>query len=483
MRRRSVVLVLFLAALGCSKKPDSSPRIEITYWEKWTGFEGDAMQKVVDLFNESQDEIHVTMSIISQMDRKLLVATAGGNPPDVAGIWSWATNFYADAGAIVALDDYCATYGITAEQYIPVYWQLCQHRGHTFALPTTPGNMALHWNKRMFREAGLDPEKPPRTIEELDRYARILSKRDPKTGRYSQLGFIQAEPGWWNWAWGYFYGGQLWDGNETITVDSPENLRAFRWIRDYPTRYGVTELRNFRSGFRDMFSTPQNAFFSGLLAMEIQGVWLYNFIDKYAPGMEWGAAPFPYPEDRPDLANTTINECDILVIPKDAPHPDAAFKFIAFVQTQKAMEMLNGGHRKHVPLRKASDAFWENHPNPYIHVFRDLAYSRNSCSTSRLGFWLAYQDEMNSAFDGVWACDVTPERALGIVQERMQKRLDREIRRMKRLDLWEAIVEAEAANRVHQRTWTVPKRPVRPGAAPAALLWDGLLGSLVRRRN
>lgn len=474
--RRDLILSLLACAtpLSCGRRRTNPGKVEIVYWEKWTGFEGEAMRRVVEAFNASQDRIRVRMVTISQIDRKLLVATAGGNPPDVAGLWSWITNVYADRGAIIPLDDYCEKFAIGPDRYIPVYWQLNQHRGHTFALPTTPGDMALHWNKRMFREAGLDPDRPPRTIEELDDYTERLTKRDKKTGRLTQIGFMHAEPGWWNWAWGYFFGGQLWDGRDKITIYSPENLRAFRWIQSYPVKYGIEELHNFRSGFRDLFSSPQNAFFSGLVAMELQGVWMYNFINKYAPGMEWGAAPFPFPSDRPDLACTTIQECDTLVIPKDARHPDEAFEFIAFVQSQKAMEMLCLGHRKHTPLRKVSDEFWNRHPNPYVRLFYDLAFSCNSTWTPKLGFWNAFLDEMNAAFDAVWACEASPEKALLTAQERMQKMLEREIRHMKRRGYWDAVLESEAESRRLRRTWRVPDRTLRPALGRYASLIDEL---------
>jgi len=455
------------AAASCTRKTRRTGKVEISYWEKWTGFEGQAMQAVVDAFNASQNRIHVTMHTISQIDRKLLVATAGGNPPDVAGLWSWLTNVYADQGVILCLDDYCRKYGITAERYIPIYWFLNLHRNHVYSLPTTPGDLALYWNKRMFRKAGLEPDRPPRTIEELDEYSAKLTKRD-KNGRIIQSGFIASEPGWWPWAWGYFFGGRLWDGREKITAVSPENLRAFRWIQSYPKKYGPRELQNFRSGFRDLFSSPQNAFFSGLVAMELQGVWMYNFITKYAPGMEWGAAPFPYPADRPDLACTTVNECDTLVIPKDARHPDEAFEFIAFVQSQKAMELLCMGQRKHTPLRKVSAEFWDKHPHPYVRLFYDLAFSPNNATALKLGIWSEFNDEMIAAFDAIWTCSQTPEEVLATVQKRMQKRLDREMRRMRRLGLWDDVVRAEAEMRAAQKQWRVPKRTLLPALGPNA---------------
>jgi len=466
MRWRSLTVALWLAATACSSKAPPSGRVEVTYWEKWTGFEAEAMQAVVGDFNASQDRIHVTMLSISEVDRKLLVATAGGNPPDVAGLWSWITNVYADRGAIIPLDAYCRKYGITADQYIPIYWQLSSYRGHVFALPSTPGNIGLYWNKRLFREAGLDPNRPPRTIEELDQYAEKLTKRD-KSGGITQAGFIHSEPGWWHWSWGHFFGGDVWDGRGAITVTSPENLRAFRWILSYPEKYGKSQLQGFRSGFQDMFSTPQNLFLSGQLAMEMQGNWMYNFISKYSPGMEWGAAPFPYPADRPDLACTTVNECDTLVIPKDARHPDEAFEFINYVQ-KRGMEKLCMGQGKHTPLRHVSDEFWARHPHPYVRLFYDLAFSPNSRSTGRLAFWNQFHDEMNAAFDAVWTGQMTPERALGAVQERMQERMDREVRTMTRRGLWQAIVEGEMAMRADQKTWRMPERTLRPTLGPAA---------------
>jgi ABC-type glycerol-3-phosphate transport system substrate-binding protein len=291
--------------------------------------------------------------------------------------------------------------------------------------------VALHWNKRLFREAGLDPERPPRTLEELDAFSQRLTKRDPATGRITQMGFMPSEPGWWNWGWGYWFGGKLWDGVGRITTDSPENLRAFRWVRSYSERYGAADLQLFQSGFGN-FSSPQNAFISEQVAMVLQGVWMYNFITKYNPKVVWGAAPFPRPKDRPDLARSTVVDMDVLVIPTGARHPREAWEFVKFVQSQRGMELLCMGQRKHSPLAKVSPTFFAKHPNPYIRLFTDLAKSKNTFSVPRIGVWREYNDEMRAAFDRVWIGTQTPEAALAAVRERMQPKLARELRRIQR---------------------------------------------------
>ncbi|MGQ9730299.1 MAG: ABC transporter substrate-binding protein [Candidatus Zipacnadales bacterium] len=421
-----------LGLVGCHEQRPKG-RVVVTYWEKWTGFEGEAMRKTVQAFNESQERIEVRLFTTSQIDRKMLMATAGGIPPDVAGLWSNNVIPYADKNALLPLDDYAAAAEIHREDYISLYWAQCYHRGHLWALPSTPASLALHWNKRLFREAGLDPNRPPQTIEELDEYAKRLTIRDTQ-GNIKQIGFMPAEPGWWPWAWGYFFGGRLWNGKDQITAAAPENIRAYQWVRSYADRLGVKQLQVFASGFGN-FSSPENPFLSEIVAMELQGVWMHNFIEKYAPHVEWGAAPFPYPADRPDLKNSTLVECDVLVIPRGATHPDEAFEFIAFVNRREGSEILNMGQRKFTPLLDVSEAFLAEHPNPYIDVFINLAKSPNAFIPPEIPLWQEYQAELSTAFDQIWLAERTPEEALRAVEERMQRKLERDLRRYERMGM------------------------------------------------
>ncbi len=419
----TLVALLYVGFTRESRPATTDGRVHITYWEKWTGFEGEAMHAVVDEFNRSQDRVYVEVLAISQVNQKTLLAAAGGVPPDVAGLWADNISAYADKQALLPLDDYLRQAGLTRDHYIPCYWDICEYEGHMYALPSAPHSLAIHWNKAMFREAGLDPERPPRTLEELGHYTELLTRRD-ESGRLVQMGFMPSYPGWWNWAWGYYFGGTLWDGRDTITADSPENIRAYEWVQSYSKKYGATDLQLFQSGFAN-WSSPQDPFLSGRVAMVLQGVWLGNYIDKYSPGMEWGAAPWPYPADHPEFADVTSVASDILCIPAGAKHPDEAFEFIAFVNSQKGMELLNLGQRKHSPLAEVSDEFIAAHPNPYIQVFIDVAKQGRTFSNPKLPIWSEYGNEMNAAFDSIWLQQTTPEEALSSVTARMQGRLDR----------------------------------------------------------
>ncbi|HEV2471883.1 MAG TPA: hypothetical protein VGS41_04415, partial [Chthonomonadales bacterium] len=90
-----------------TRVPPTGRVVHVTYWEKWTGFESDAMRNVVNAFNASQNRVHVDFLTISGIENKTLLAAAGGDPPDIAGLYGPNVAQYADDHAIIPLDDYC----------------------------------------------------------------------------------------------------------------------------------------------------------------------------------------------------------------------------------------------------------------------------------------------------------------------------------------------------------------------------------------
>jgi ABC-type glycerol-3-phosphate transport system substrate-binding protein len=170
---------------------------------------------------------------------------------------------------------------------------------------------------------------------------------------------------------------------------------------------------------------------SDKVAMELQGVWMYNFISQFSPKMHWAAAPFPYPADRPDLASPTIVDEDVIVIPRGAKHPNESFEFIKYVESQPAMEKLCLGQQKNSPLSHVSDDFWRRAKNPFIRLFYRLAYSKNALVTPKTGIWTEYGAELTNAFDEVSLLHKTPEQALKEVDARMQPKLDQYLLRLR----------------------------------------------------
>ena len=424
-----VALLALLVVSGCERSRNDG-RVVLKYWDKWTGFEADAMRAVVDDYNASQDKIRVDYSSISQIRSKLMLATAGGVPPDIAGLWGEDVPVYAENNALTPLNGLVAAAGLKREDYIDVYWQICSHRNVLFALPTTPSASALIWNKKMFREAGLDPEQPPRSIAELEQFNEKILRRRPD-GSIDKIGHLPNEPYWNVSVWGFWFGAKYWDGDTKIEANAPEMLATYQWMASYPERFGTQNLLALRDGFGS-YASPQNPFMSGRVAMTLQGVWIYNFIKNYAPpDFEWGVAAFPS-VDPDKLKDVTVAATDVLVLPTGGKHLKEAFDFLRYVNSQAPLEKLCLAQRKFTPLRRVSDDFFRQHPDPYIRKYVELANSPNSHVLPRVTTWNEYNDDLTDALTRIWAGSFTVTQALNAVQNREQIHYNRRLERWDR---------------------------------------------------
>src|SRR3989338_8688417 len=101
----SIIIFLIIFSISCNSHPhppiSPSPHpVQITYWQYWTGFEGKAIEKLVDKFNKTHSNIKVKMLTISEPRKKTLLSIIGGTPPDViSSIAAWVPEL-ASKGAI-----------------------------------------------------------------------------------------------------------------------------------------------------------------------------------------------------------------------------------------------------------------------------------------------------------------------------------------------------------------------------------------------
>jgi ABC-type glycerol-3-phosphate transport system substrate-binding protein len=405
-------------------------KIHLEYWEKWSGAEEYAMQSVVNQFNYSQDRIVVDFLSVGEIEQKTILATAAGDPPDISGVFRSNVFSLADRNALTPLDDFIRKDGSTTDQFLSryarAYSSLGTYRDKLWALPSTPTTCALFWNKDLFRAAGLDPEKPPRTLAELDSMSAKLTRRD-SSGDLTQVGFLPQASSGWIWAFPQWFGGQLFDGQNVTIGSNPDNLKAFRWLENYSKNYGVEALRRMSSSFGQLAS-QQDPFMSGQVAIIFDGVWRSHFIRQFAPGMNYGVAGWP--EAQPGITDFTIADGDMLVIPRGAKHPREAWEFLRFVSspnlTAQRLEDLQGVEllcylqEKESPLAQWSPYFESHHPNRDISVFRQLAQSLHAIPMPAMGIWEEYQVELTNAFDETRLEIKSPEQALHDCQVRVQ---------------------------------------------------------------
>jgi ABC-type glycerol-3-phosphate transport system substrate-binding protein len=389
------------------------------------------MQEVVDEFNHSQNRIFVDFLSVGQIEQKTLLATAGGDPPDVSGVYLNDICAFADRGALTPLSPFMQAGGLSADQfdsrYARAYAGLGSYRGEVWGVPSTPTTVVLYWNKDLFRAAGLDPEQPPRTIAELVSMSAKLTLRDA-TGHLKQVGFLPQQYGSWIWAFPLWFGGSLFDGNHITIGTDPNNLRAFQWLGDFSNSYGLDNVRRLTSSFGNL-NTPDDPFMSGKVAIQLDGVWRYNYIEQFQPGLNYGVAGWP--EAVPGVSDFTIADSDMLVIPRGAKHPREAWEFLNYVSSPNlaaqsldeisGVELLCFLQKKASPLAQWSPYFTAHHPNPYIAIFRRMAESPHAVAPPKMGTWAEYEQDLTVAFDKVRLGLATPPQALDACQQRVEQ--------------------------------------------------------------
>lgn len=428
--RRAALVALGLGAAGAVLAPArraSAPRgrIAIRYWEKWTGAEGDAIQRVVDGFNGSQDRVWVERIPVSDIVSKAMVAIGGGDPPDVVGLYSYNVPLFAEAGALEPLDSLPGGPDLRST-YAPAVERLLSHEGRQWAGVNTCYTLALYYNARHFREAGID--RPPVTIDELDECTRRLTQRD-RAGRIERAGFLQSLPFWWPYVWPVVFGGRLYDAaSNRATLTEPPSIAAYEWVSRTAERLGRDDARRFASAFAGTYHSAADPFLSERVSMIAQGPWIANFAKRVAPSLEYACVPLPEAAGSRDPGvqdsdPAGLLEADVIAIPRGCPHPEAAWAFVRYTQRPEVQEALAREHCKSSPMRTVSDEFWRGHANPYVLVHDRVAKSPRVQVLPQTRAWQQYSDLTAGAFDAIWSGASVLE-TLARVNTRAQAMLD-----------------------------------------------------------
>src|SRR6476659_8241144 len=112
---------------------------------------------------------------------KALTAHKSGQPPTTAILLSTDMYTLIDEDAVVPIE------GIDTKVFYPAFMANSQTGGKTWGVPFQRSTIVLYWNKELFKEAGLDPEKAPANWDEMRAFAQKLTKRDA-SGNVTQWG-------------------------------------------------------------------------------------------------------------------------------------------------------------------------------------------------------------------------------------------------------------------------------------------------------
>lgn len=321
---------------GLDKKPAPGRKVNIELYSVWGGTGGVGMVNLAKRFEEAQDDIGVRVVYApagvggGSVQQKLFVAIAGENPPDIAQLVPSQTPQWADLGIMTDLTDRFKAAGLTQDDFFPPIWESISYEDKIFQLHwDADPNFPFFWNKKVFEEAGLDPEKPPQTIEEVDEYsAKILKKNGPNIARIGMVPWDSYGASNSMFTWGWAFGGSFFDKDTgQITPDNEYVVKALEWIVDYAKRAGGPDrLAITPPGLQIHVFGTGNVGMAPLVAPNYRDI-LANVKD-----MEIGTGQLPYAAPGADRigAGAWIGGWGMF-IPTSAKYKDEAFEFMRWV--------------------------------------------------------------------------------------------------------------------------------------------------------
>jgi multiple sugar transport system substrate-binding protein len=394
---------------------------EIEFWHGFAAHEITALQEMLDTrFAPAHPEIKVNATGGSTAE-KTLAAIAGGNPPDLVllpsphAIGTWAHN-----DVIQALDAQIEESGLDLDVFIPAGIEQCKLDDSYYALPFVNFNNALYWNKDLFAAAGLDPDVPPQSIEELLDFAEKLTVKDGD--RITQIGVL---PTLYLQEMAWRFGGDWYDAaTSTVTANTEANLRALQFELDVANRVGgVDAVQRFQGSLPTGGGAADNPFYQGKIAIMVDGCWQVEFIRQYASDLNYGVSAVPAPPDVPDGA--TINDLmtNPMAIPQGAKHVPEAWELLKFLATDVETSREFAKIIANIPqVTEASTTFTDD---PHLKVFVDLSQSAGARHFPVLPITEEYTAAIATLESAVMTGETDPQAGLDQLQADMETALEK----------------------------------------------------------
>ncbi|MGN1142300.1 MAG: ABC transporter substrate-binding protein [Oliverpabstia sp.] len=324
MKKRLLSAVLvggMTASLLCSSvnvmAEEASEPITISFWCNFTGSDGDVLREIVADYNETNtDNVTVEIDIMdySTLQAKLPTAISTGNGPSFVLAGIELMQQYVDNDMLEPIDDFWEVTGLDQSNYYENVLAKSYINGVQYGVPMQYNLQYLYYNKDLFEAAGLDPNTPPKTLDELAKYAEATT--DTSKNQYGI-----ALPVDFN-----YYCMYLWEnGGDVINADATENLlnsesniETLTWIQDLAAK-GVSPQGISAAEADTLFQ-------AGQLAMYTSGPWNINGLNSL--GINYGITAIPSGSDG---AYSPEGGCDwMLSKGADDATRAAAYKFMAY---------------------------------------------------------------------------------------------------------------------------------------------------------
>lgn len=342
--KKGLLVVLLLAmvlpfafAAGKQEAPAGASQSEVTeivYWQYFYETKKDLMDKLIKIFEERNPDIKVTQQTFPYENYNTKVASSvpSGQGPNVINLFYGWLPLYIDSGYLQPLPESVFPNSRIENEFFPLV-EAAKFDGKYYALPTAVRSLALFWNKDLFKAAGLDPEVPPTTMDQMVAYAKKIAKQD-KNGNYLQTGMTLELRGQMHHVLREVlirqFGGTPYNADSTkVTYNSQAGYDALKWFTDLETVQKV--------GVPQYMTDDVTAFSAGKMGMTIDGSFRLGNFNKLKDTLHYGVAELP--EMNGVKSNFASFWANGITSTTKGKQLDASIKFLEFLTSDEVMAM------------------------------------------------------------------------------------------------------------------------------------------------
>lgn len=261
---------------------------------------------------------------------KTLLAVNAGNPPDLIGVHGQLPQLV-KRGAVENLDKYYEAAGIKPDYFLKPLADYVRYDGHWYGLPgaSNPTTGTILYVPKLVQAAGVDPNRMPKTWDELWTATKKVTKFDAK-GNVQRIGLpVDTGLTWVN----LYCGRQVAYDQATnkFHADDPCVKDYFRFNKRLVDFYGgIQKYTKFISGDQTVWNCSPKAYIpTGKVLFSLDAYWSGAQMDTcYDVVWKLAAPPTPHGETSEWAALAPV--AWVLAIPRGADNPQLAFDFVKY---------------------------------------------------------------------------------------------------------------------------------------------------------
>jgi len=408
----SILLIGLLAGCSGEQKAETEKtkdgKVVVNFWTFWgSETRRPIIEKIIEDYNKSQDKIFVKHTFLPWGDiwTKNLASVAVGNPADVIINDINTVSLRAEKKQVEDLSKYVDD--SFKQQFYPHLWETVEYDGKPYAVPFNIDTRLLFYNTKAFKEAGLDPNKPPATWGELEEYAKKLDVK--KGDHYERIGFypLWGSAGASSWMTNADNGKGFIDNGE-LAINTPKKVEALEWILGWKERLGENTVQAFQAEFG---SEQANPFINEKVAMWVDVGTFYTQLRDYGQNVEFGVAPIPAYQE--GTGNWAEGSGFVAEIPKGAKHPKEAMDFIKYLTGADAQKYWALKNYENVANKEATKATLNELKGSDIAVYEATVKNLKQTKMFLVPVeYPDYQSRINPHIDNALLGKLPPEKAL-----------------------------------------------------------------------